>query len=158
MDQLNKVVIKGKSRKIADKQIRGQALVEFSIALPLLLFVFLGLLEAARWFHSYLAVQYASREAARFAVTGNPPMYTKDGDGSCEELGIPGSGMPHVLPLEYDRCRLDYIEQVGINLSNIGLLSDPGQGDITRVVLKLRMITQVLLAVGWRFGLFTITR
>jgi hypothetical protein len=40
--------------------------------------------------------------------------------------------MPYVLPLEYDRCRLDYIEQVGINLSNIGLLADPGQGDITR--------------------------
>jgi hypothetical protein len=110
----------------------GQSLVELALALPILLFVFLGILEAARWFHSYLAVQYASREAARFAVTGNPPIYIKDGDGSCEESGKPGSGMPYVLPLEYEKCRVDHIKLVGISLTNLGIAADLDQGDITR--------------------------
>jgi hypothetical protein len=79
---------------------KGQSLVEFSLALPILLFILLGILDAARWFHSYLAIQYASREAARFAVTGKPPMFISDGPGSCEELGRPGSGDPYALPSE----------------------------------------------------------
>ena len=56
---------------------RGQSLVEFAVALPFLLVILLGLFEAARWFQAYLAVQYAAREAARFAVTGQPRSITR---------------------------------------------------------------------------------
>lgn len=111
---------------------RGQSLVEFALALPILLFILLGLLEATRWFHSYLAVQYASREAARFAVTGNPPMFTSDGPGSCEELGHPVTGDPYSLPAEYAQCRVDFIKNVGVSLSKLGVLADSTQGDITQ--------------------------
>jgi hypothetical protein len=110
----------------------GQSLVEFALALPMVLFIFLGILEASRWFHSFIAVQYASREAARFAVTGKPPMFTSDGEGSCEELGRPGSGDPYSLPADYGQCRVDYIKDVGVRLSSIGVLADPAQGDITK--------------------------
>jgi hypothetical protein len=120
------------STKLNCRSKNGQSLVEFALALPILLFILLGLLESARWFHSYIAVQYASREAARFAVTGNPPMYISDGPGSCEEQRKPASGIPYTLPAEYNQCRVDYIKEVGVNLSKLGLLSDPTQGDITK--------------------------
>jgi hypothetical protein len=113
-------------------RVTGQTLVEFALALPMLLFVLLGLFEVARWFHSYLAVQYASREAARFAVTGKPLMFISDGEESCEELGKPGTGQSYTLPEEYLECRTDYIKDVGIQLSKLGLLADPGQTDITK--------------------------
>lgn len=122
-------------RKFENRNARfksGQSLVEFALTMPFLLFVLLGMLEASRWFHSYLAVQYASREAARFAVTGKPPMFISDGPGSCEEIGKPGSGDPYSLPAEYEQCRVDYIKDVGVQLSKLGLLSDPNQADITK--------------------------
>jgi hypothetical protein len=121
-----------KYRKHDGKSKMGQSLVEFALALPILLFILLGLLEATRWFHAYLAVQYASREAARFAVTGNPPKLTSDGSGSCEELGHPVTGDPYTLPVEYEQCRVDYIKDVGVQLSKLGVLSDPAQADITK--------------------------
>ena len=114
------------------KPVKGQSMIEFALALSMLLFILLGLIEVARWFHSYLAVQYASREAARFAVTGKPPMYISDGPGSCEEVGHPETGEAYQLPDDYLACRVDYIKQVGIELSKLGLLADPIQGDITK--------------------------
>lgn len=110
----------------------GQTLVEFALALSLLLFILLGLFEAARWFHSYIAVQYASREAARYAVTGNPPMLISDGAGSCEELGHPVTGDPYTLPADYEQCRVDFIKDVAIKLSRLGILADSTQSDITK--------------------------
>jgi len=111
---------------------RGQSLVEFSVTLPFLLLVLLGIFETARWFHAFISVQYAAREAARFAVTGNPPMYISDGPGSCEEMGRPSTGDAYSLPGEYIECRVDYIKDVGVNLSKLGVVADPDQWDITK--------------------------
>jgi hypothetical protein len=111
---------------------RGQSLVEFAVALPFLLIFLMGLLEAARWFQAYLAVQYAAREATRFAVTGQPPMRISDGDASCEELGKPGTGFSYILPSQYQQCRLDYIKQVGINLAKLGVVVDHSQNNVTK--------------------------
>ena len=52
---------------------RGQGLVEFALVIPILLLTVLSLIEAALLFQSYLAIQHAAREAARFAVTYQPP-------------------------------------------------------------------------------------
>ncbi len=51
---------------------KGQGMVEFALILPPLLMLILGIIEAARVFHAYLAVQHAAREAARYAITGRP--------------------------------------------------------------------------------------
>jgi hypothetical protein len=110
----------------------GQSLVEVALAFPILLLVLTGILEASQWFHAYLAVQYASREAARYAVTGNPPMYKTDGPGSCEELGHPDTGQPYSLPADYLECRVDFIKDVGIKLAELGVLVDPDEWDITQ--------------------------
>lgn len=67
----------------SSKRQRGQGLVEFALILPILLLVVLGLIETALLFQSYLAIQHAAREAARFAVSMQPPvghMIDENGD------------------------------------------------------------------------------
>jgi hypothetical protein len=51
---------------------RGQSLVEFALILPILLLLILGIIEGARIIWAYITVQNAAREAARYAVTGQP--------------------------------------------------------------------------------------
>jgi len=47
--------------------IRGQALVEFSIALPVLLLMLVGIMEAGRMLFTYASVVNSSRDAVRYA-------------------------------------------------------------------------------------------
>jgi hypothetical protein len=56
------------------KRQKGQGLVEFALILPVLLLVVLGLIETALLFQAYLAIQHGAREAARFAVSMQPPV------------------------------------------------------------------------------------
>ena len=46
---------------------RAQAMVEFAIALPVLMLVLVGIFEAARMVFTYAAVNNAAREASRYA-------------------------------------------------------------------------------------------
>ena len=48
----------------------GQGLVEFALALPILLLLVLGLIEFARIFSAWMIVENSARTAARYAVTG----------------------------------------------------------------------------------------
>jgi Flp pilus assembly protein TadG len=49
---------------------RGQALVEFGlVSIVFFMFIF-GIMDGARLFQSWMTVQHASREAARYAITG----------------------------------------------------------------------------------------
>ena len=69
---------KGKERKTMKKvrfsplkrRDRGQAMVEFVISLPILLFVIFGIIEFARMAFAWMAVQNAARFGVRYAVTG----------------------------------------------------------------------------------------
>src|SRR4026208_348401 len=47
--------------------IHGQAIVEFAIALPILMALLVGILEVGRMIFIYSAVTNASREAVRYA-------------------------------------------------------------------------------------------
>ncbi|MBC8333209.1 MAG: pilus assembly protein, partial [Anaerolineae bacterium] len=49
---------------------RGQAMVEFIIALPLLLLLLFGIIEFGRLVFSWMAVQNAARLGLRYAITG----------------------------------------------------------------------------------------
>ncbi|MFQ5575382.1 MAG: TadE/TadG family type IV pilus assembly protein [Anaerolineae bacterium] len=50
----------------------GQGLVEFALILPILIIILLGIAEGAHVIQAYLAAQSAVREAARYAVSGQP--------------------------------------------------------------------------------------
>jgi Flp pilus assembly protein TadG len=49
---------------------RGQALAEFGIVAIAFFFLSFGVFDLARMFQSWVTVQHASREAARYAITG----------------------------------------------------------------------------------------
>ncbi|MCK4801219.1 MAG: pilus assembly protein, partial [Anaerolineales bacterium] len=49
---------------------RGQAMVEFVLSLPILLFILFGIIEFARMVFAWMAVQNAARFGIRYAVTG----------------------------------------------------------------------------------------
>lgn len=52
------------------KNERGQAMVELALVLPILLVLFMGIIEFGRVYHSYLVITNASREGARVAILG----------------------------------------------------------------------------------------
>ena len=52
---------------------RGQSLLEFALALPVLLILFLGLIEVALALRAQLVLTNANREAARYASRGSLP-------------------------------------------------------------------------------------
>ena len=52
------------------KSLPSQSLVEFALALPVLLLLLFGLIEFARLFSAWLIVENSARTAARYASTG----------------------------------------------------------------------------------------
>ena len=60
----------GGVRDISNSSDRGQALVEFAIALPVLLLLLFGLVEFAFVLNASSTVNYASRVAALLAAEG----------------------------------------------------------------------------------------
>lgn len=52
------------------KNEKGQSLVEYAMVLPLLLLLIFGIIDFGRYFHAYLTVDHAGREAARAASVG----------------------------------------------------------------------------------------
>ncbi len=79
----------------------GQGLVEFALILPVLILILLGIAEGAHVIQAYIAAQNAVRDAARYAVAGQP---------------LNSSGDPWTYTPEQ---RLNFIKQVAID-SSIG--------------------------------------
>ena len=86
------------------KSQRGQATVEFAFAALIFFTVFLAIVEFSHLFYTKLTLQYALREAGRYAVTGR----TEDGlvreqailDVFCKNLIGTGLSCPTALPDE----------------------------------------------------------
>jgi hypothetical protein len=110
----------------------GQSLVEFSLVFPIILLLIMSLIETSRIFQAFLAVGYAARTAARFAVTGAPPMMTTHGPESCQFMGEPVTGDPYSLPAEYQTCRVDWIKHVGRQAAKPGLLVNDLETNVAR--------------------------
>lgn len=49
---------------------KGQSIVEMALILPIIIMLFMGMIEFSRIFGSYLLVTHASREGARLASIG----------------------------------------------------------------------------------------
>ena len=69
------------------KRSVGQSMVEFALALPILLLLIFGIIEFGRMLQAWLALENGARFAVRFAVTGSyDPQY-------CEEAANALSGI-----------------------------------------------------------------
>jgi hypothetical protein len=105
---------------------KGQGMAELALALPILLMVVFGMIEMARLVQTYLAVQHAAREGARYAVVGLP---------SEQECAVDLHGDPYdpcvarlvngdVCPTEYSDFRAEEIKAKA-RLAAVGLPWDP---------------------------------
>ena len=87
---------------------RGQGLVEFALVIPVLLLAVLSIIEGALLFQSFLAIQHAAREAARFAVTYQPPIeYDLDQVQELLRGGRPPEAYPDEKEEDESRCRIN---------------------------------------------------
>jgi len=103
---------------------KGQGIAELALVLPVLLMVIFGMIEMARLVQTYLAVQHAAREGARYAVVGLPSedeCATVYGH-SCEARLVNGD----VCPTEYSAFRTDAIKEKAREAA-IGLPWDPSE-------------------------------
>ena len=78
-----------KLKKITPQKNRAQAMVEFAIALPILLMLLYGMLEAGRLLFIYSTIVTASRQAVRYG--------SATGIGAHRRSSLPG--------LRRDSCR-----------------------------------------------------
>ena len=67
---------------------RGQALAEFAMVLPLILFFIAAILEFGRAWNIKQAVTDAAREGARYAVVMDASMSVSDVEDKIEDLEI----------------------------------------------------------------------
>jgi hypothetical protein len=74
----------------------GQALLEFALALPVLLLLLFGIIEFGRLLQAWMAVQNAARFGLRYAVTGEyNPIYCAD---ATQALGLSSADTSHGDP------------------------------------------------------------
>jgi Flp pilus assembly protein TadG len=76
MGYMRKKGLLGRQRGFGTWDERGQALLEFCLVSLLFFMLSFGVFDLARLFQSWVTVQHASREAARYAITGQ---YSCDG-------------------------------------------------------------------------------
>jgi hypothetical protein len=62
------VVVVRSGTRLHSRGQNAQSLVEFALILPLLVLLFLGAVDLTRAFYTYIALQNASREAARVVI------------------------------------------------------------------------------------------
>jgi Flp pilus assembly protein TadG len=123
-------------RKARRNRDRGQGLVEFGLAIPILMMLILGSIEMGRLIYTYSAVVTASREGARYGYS----------------LGDTDAGIPHYQDCDGIRDAAAAPTNIaGINKASIQIFYDMGPGTAmvsycplasvnpgTRIVVRVR--------------------
>lgn len=65
-------------RKLPRRRERGQALVEFALVMPVIVFAVLGLLDLGRAIYTYNTLAQSARQAARTAIVNQVESTVKD--------------------------------------------------------------------------------
>ncbi|MBN1264568.1 MAG: pilus assembly protein [Anaerolineales bacterium] len=106
-----------KKRNTQSVQRFGQALIEFALVLPLLLFILFMMIELTRVFHAYLAAENGVRQGIRYAVTGE-----------YDRANCPGQAMDCVSESDEETARLASIKNIAYDSSST-ILRDDLAGD-----------------------------
>ncbi len=76
MSSLKRLLRFGRLRSDAE---RGQSLVEFALAMPMLLIMLLGTLDVGRMYFTFIAIQNAAGEGALYAAINPKCIHASDG-------------------------------------------------------------------------------
>ena len=90
------------------KLSKGQSMVEFALALPILLLVIFGLLEVGRAVFMYAAVTNASREAVRYATAYGVNESDVLHYQNCAEIRNTARRVAFLMPLEDEDITIEY--------------------------------------------------
>lgn len=115
-------IFSSKKRKASrDAASRSQALLEFALALPILLMLLFGIIDLAALFQAWLTVENIARQTVRYAVTGQyDPKFCVDGP---DEGSDPCSGDGYET--EQDAARLLSVQEYA-DRQTIALFRTPG--------------------------------
>jgi hypothetical protein len=85
------------ARSSYDKKQRGQDLLEFALALPILLLMIFGVLDMGRLFHSAITVTNAARVGARFGALRRDIYNCDPADMECIYICDPNCGPDYFI-------------------------------------------------------------
>lgn len=106
------------------RSTRGQSLVEFVLALPVLLIIIFGIFEFGQYYYTRLSIRNAVTEGARFAVTGN-------------QLPDPETGDELSRALSIERLILERTRKFGVVRDDITISPSDGGGPEEIVTIRL---------------------
>jgi Flp pilus assembly protein TadG len=114
----------------------GQSLVEFALVAPLFFLLVFGITDFGRLFFTQETLQFALREAGRYAVTGQ---HITNSNGSVQ------SRVASIIAIATQKA-------IGINVSNISVSSDgisnfagnPGDTVVISLTTNLKLITPMI--------------
>jgi hypothetical protein len=113
-----------RSQELSDD--RGQALVEFALALPILLLLMTGVFEFGNYFYTRVSIRHSVLEATRFAVTGRQ---LEDPDDEGEYL-TRAESIVQVIENKASAVHVD-LRSVTLTPSDGG-----GPGDVVRIEVR----------------------
>jgi TadE-like protein len=105
---------------------RGSLVVEAAILLPLLVLALFAIMEFGRLFFTKIAIENATREAGRFAVTGNK---LEDPDSPSKDLPRPDAIKQYLV---------DHAPGIAVDKAKITVVPDGGggPGDIIKITVE----------------------
>ena len=109
---------------------RSQGVVEFALALPILLMLLFGIIDFSLLFSAWLLIQNMSRQAVRYAVTGEfDTAYCTDAAGTCQsnDPALTAAQNTAATAALEDAARLASIHAEATRYT-AGLLVDSGAG------------------------------
>ncbi|HYN70222.1 MAG TPA: TadE family protein [Candidatus Eisenbacteria bacterium] len=130
---------------------RGQAVVELALVLPFVLLVTLGVVDVARLFSAYVALNDGVREAALFAGDGDG--YTKwCAIPPADVIACPAESAGHEFPNPDNIAYQIQFDAVGLDPARVTMVApvcvpDPcgGTGSVTVVVsYRFALVTPIL--------------
>jgi len=123
-------------KKYMDRTNRSQGIVEFAVALPILLMLLFGIIDFSLLFSAWLLIQNMSRQAVRYAVTGNfdtaycpgPAHDCKDPDPAVQAGLVDAARLPSIRDTAYQFQTGLLIDQIH---KDDGAFSTPGFIQVT---------------------------